>query len=1116
MHGLPTSLASAAAICAVFLPTFSHAQPDPLAWCDGHPSVCLGLLHPSLGGQGITHASDAPCLDTQTFHCTVLDSTTGACPAGYVQCPAHTTAPTSSAPTRAPTPLPMCNGQPVFGGAAELLRCSPQQPELEILSVDTTDLGTTGKLRVRFSIATGTLQVSNAEGLYLVFVVVEVATGRSVPIDHTASNVAPTDAVYAWTQPRGDPADRVYNTVLTADVVLRNPSTLFASLGEHKVRARIALTGVARPYRNAVARSNVVSFTPHTHGPTAAPSAAPTAAPSLTAMCDGIVAATCATSAASLSVIEVDASHFVETQKVRVVMEFATGAHYVDFDEGLKFVFVVKGDGPSGYGNVGINHVASNAVPPVPYSGRGMLGVLSSYTGPLADAVPALEGIATLYVDEGSGTTTVTVQVSGLAPSSTYPVHLHAEPCSAGGGGHYLNPSCAATFAALEDGTVSRQIMADIAAAAGPTVTADVAGKGIAAMFLSQLNRASADLLTLRDPSAAVLITAFVEAGWEVVSMPLLAVRVVEALTLYRTLDNNPSTECGTIDRCVATASAFFAEESELAYLGPAFSAAAAALESAGVRTMFTDEAVTRCTVNDVNELWPELATGADGAGVSTARVNWLPATADMPALSIVVHDTVANGKSKMLCADLRLPYNWTEPRGRPATKALSATVTADVTFYNPQQRFDFLGEHRLVVHLARGNDPTPYRNRLASSSASLFRLETASPTQSPTTSSPTTAPTVAASFQCVTQLDSFWLGSASTAVCEHDAALLEPYLADCTDKESPLWSLSGPPAADSPSCAAVFDGRAAIGGFTTECTPALAERVNMVARKFGGPTSAASCNPGAAPYITFFDADSCDATAAALNAALQSNNPSGFCNGPEVRFSSMLSDRVVYTNGLRPENDFTLFATVLYDTRDFVGGEVHLEATIANRPLLDAGYVLPPIMSVSRLVTGCAEFDGTDSTGFSPMLTNLPRSVAATGSPYCTATLMIRMSPLTPRHDDYTLNVRILDTATGELLTTTLVAHSWSLSYAEGPGAAAGDVVVNSGTAASGGGLGASASASASGAVIVGVLAAVLLVVGAAGFVLRRRSLRLEAHPASTGVALVDTVAAAAPATEI
>ena len=1055
------------------------------------------------------HASDAPCLNTQTFHCAVLDSATGICPTGYVQCSAQTEAPTSSVPTGAPTPLPMCNGQPVFGGAAELLGCSPQQPELEILSVDATDLGTTGKLRVRFRIATGTLHVPNAEGLYLVFVVVEVATGRSVPLDHTASNVAPADAAYAWTQPRGDPADRVYNTELTADVVVRHPAEVFASLGEHLVRARMAVTGVARPYRNAVARSNVVTFTPRTSEPTASPSAPPTAAPSLTAMCDGIPAATCASAAASLSVIEVDTSRFVETQKVRVVMEFATGARYVDFDEGIKFVFVVKGDSPGGYGNIGINHAASNVVPSVPYSGRGVLGVLSSYAGPLVDAAP--EGIAMLHVDRDSGTTTVTVQVSGLAPGSTYPAHMHADPCSAGGGGHYLNPSCAATFAALEDGTVSGPIMAEITAAAGPTVTAAMVGKGIAALFENQLTRPGASLLTLGDPSAAVLITAFVEAGWGVVSMPLLAIRAIDTLTLYRAMDNDPTTECGDVDRCVATANAFFAEDPDLAYLGPAFSAATAALESAEVRAMFTDEAVTRCAVNDINELWPMVATDVDGAGASIARVNWLPAAADMPALSVVVHDTVANGKSKMLCADLRLPSNWAEPRGRPATKALSATVTADVTLFNPHQRFDFLGEHMLVVHLARGNDPTPYRNRLASSSPTLFTLETTSPTVSPTTSSPTAVPTVAANFQCVTQLDSFWLGSATMAGCEHDAALLEPYLADCTDKESPLWSPSGLPAVDAPACAAVYDGRAAIGGFTSECTPALAEHVNMVARKFGGPTSAASCNPGAAtPYITFFDAESCDATAAALNDALQSNNPSGFCNGAEIRFSPMLpSDQVVYTNGLSPQNDFTLFATVLYDTRDLAGGEVHLEPTIANRPLLDAGYVLPPILSVSRLVTGCAEFEGADSTGFQPMLTNLPRSVAATGSPYCTATLMIRMSRLTPRNDEYTLDVQIMDTATGELLATTPVAHAWSLSYAEGPGAAAGDGAVNAAGGGASGGLGASGGDGDSGAVIVGVLTAVLVVVGAAGLATRRRAEALQTLKEAD-------IVAAAPATEI
>jgi hypothetical protein len=39
----------------------------------------------------------------------------------------------------------------------------------------------------------------------------------------------------------------------------------------------------------------------------------------------------------------------------------------------------------------------------------------------------------------GATATTVTVNVSGLDPAKDYGSHLHNQPCSAGGGGHYQN-----------------------------------------------------------------------------------------------------------------------------------------------------------------------------------------------------------------------------------------------------------------------------------------------------------------------------------------------------------------------------------------------------------------------------------------------------------------------------------------------------------------------------------------------------------------------------------------------------------------------------------------------------------------------------------------------------
>lgn len=48
----------------------------------------------------------------------------------------------------------------------------------------------------------------------------------------------------------------------------------------------------------------------------------------------------------------------------------------------------------------------------------------------------AISGHAVM-VRTGSEMTLVSVHVAGLAPDTTYPVHVHNAPCSTGGGGHY-------------------------------------------------------------------------------------------------------------------------------------------------------------------------------------------------------------------------------------------------------------------------------------------------------------------------------------------------------------------------------------------------------------------------------------------------------------------------------------------------------------------------------------------------------------------------------------------------------------------------------------------------------------------------------------------------------
>jgi len=102
-----------------------------------------------------------------------------------------------------------------------------------------------------------------------------------------------------------------------------------------------------------------------------------------------------------------------------------------------------------------------------------------------------LRGTATM-VRDSRGRTTVTVSVKGLDRNETYPAHVHALPCSLGGGGHYkIDPSEPAVIEANE---------------IWPIVESNRRGRGRGYARVQHMARPEAQTVVIHDPTTGARI----------------------------------------------------------------------------------------------------------------------------------------------------------------------------------------------------------------------------------------------------------------------------------------------------------------------------------------------------------------------------------------------------------------------------------------------------------------------------------------------------------------------------------------------------------------------------------------------------------------------------------
>lgn len=255
----------------------------------------------------------------------------------------------------------------------------------------------------------------------------------------------------------------------------------------------------------------------------------------------------------------------------------------------------------------------------------GTLTVTSSGT---AEGFAALAGSGAM-VREATGYTSVRVEVSGLTASTTFSTHVHVEPCSTGGGGHYKI-----------DETVNDVVQAN---EIWPVIMADANGDGVGMARVNHYARPDARSIVIHEPVDALRIACLdlapngnVTASGTFAELPTGA---GSGITGSATLRRSPA---GT----VASVSLSGALTADATY--PIHVHASPCDVMAGGPHYKIDTAVMETEPD--NEIWPNATADAAGAmAMGTATVDHI---ARFDAQSMVVHDPDTN--DRLLCADLR------------------------------------------------------------------------------------------------------------------------------------------------------------------------------------------------------------------------------------------------------------------------------------------------------------------------------------------------------------------------------------------------------------------------------------------------------------------------------
>lgn len=250
------------------------------------------------------------------------------------------------------------------------------------------------------------------------------------------------------------------------------------------------------------------------------------------------------------------------------------------------------------------------------------------------DAGHAATGHA-LLVREKSGSSSLSVQVSGLTPNLAYPAHLHRFPCDVSAGGpHYkIDP-------AITDTVESNEIW--------PSFTTDENGNGEASMVVTHRVREDAQSVVVHNPEAdnAKLLCANLRYDFGVrwtssgTFLPYAAAEAIDntisgTVEIFRT---NGSTGMVTAVTGLGAGQSYAAHVHELP----------CEVSQAGGHYKI-DPAIDDTV--ESNEIWPDFSQVNNQSVNDTQTVTGHEARAD--AQSVVIHRIAEGAKPKVACANL-------------------------------------------------------------------------------------------------------------------------------------------------------------------------------------------------------------------------------------------------------------------------------------------------------------------------------------------------------------------------------------------------------------------------------------------------------------------------------
>ncbi|MEQ1570974.1 MAG: hypothetical protein ABMA64_35420 [Myxococcota bacterium] len=295
----------------------------------------------------------------------------------------------------------------------------------------------------------------------------------------------------------------------------------------------------------------------------------------------------------------------------------------------------------------------------IPPEGAPLVG---AYLGGAFSTLPAFDGVASVYgaaqlVRYLDGTAGLTLSVTGLTPATEHTAHVHTWPCEYEAGGHYLIDP------AVLDGGEPNEVWASF--------TPDVDGNAAYEKSVDVGLRGDALSVVVHDPVTGDKLACADLLPEQTVGST--AEGTVSPFAYYEVIDE---TIAGSAKVTMSTSTTV---DLSLSGLTPTETYAAHVhvlpcdVTNAGGHYKLDPTVVETLPTN---EIWPEIAVGADGSATASIRVASHALRED--AASVVVHRTSAPDAPKVACADLtRTGYlpsvtygPFTALPGAPATPA--------------------------------------------------------------------------------------------------------------------------------------------------------------------------------------------------------------------------------------------------------------------------------------------------------------------------------------------------------------------------------------------------------------------------------------------------------------